>query len=335
MLYHWLNNLFENCGDFLANYGNLLVSVVLTVAVTAVLLKLLKGRLPADAGRAFAVNGEKSKGKPRGAGIIFILVFAVMGALFAPVNAEMLIYLVLIVAAMFTGYFDDASETPWNEYKKGILDFLIAAGVTANYMYAHLNSNLKHTYMPSFFGMEIHPVVFAILSMILIWMSINVVNCTDGVDGLCGSVSIVSLAAFLFFIDYRHEGDEMLILVILFVACLIPYLCMNWSPSTILMGDAGSRAIGLFIAIVALKSESPCLFIPLCIVFILDGGLGLLKVSLKRFLKISILKNVRTPLHDHARKKLGWSDVKTVRRFILIQLFINLCFVLLRCFDVI
>ena len=36
---------------------------------------------------------------------------------------------------------------------------------------------------------------------------------------------------------------------------------------------------------------------------IIDGGLGLLKISFRRFLKIEILNNVRTPIHDHVRKK--------------------------------
>ena len=90
------------------------------------------------------------------------------------------------------------------------------------------------------------------------------------------------------------------------------------------MGDAGSRAMGLFIAIAALKSGNPLLFIPAAFVLIMDGGLGLLKVFLLRFLKIRILKNVRTPLHDQARKVSGWSNTQTVFRFAIIQLVISM-----------
>ena len=50
------------------------------------------------------------------------------------------------------------------------------------------------------------------------------------------------------------------------------------------MGDAGSRAIGIFIAFAFLKLHSPLLYIPLAIVLIIDGGLGLIKVSFMRFL---------------------------------------------------
>ena len=62
-----------------------------------------------------------------------------------------------------------------------------------------------------------------------------------------------------------------------------------------LMGDAGSRALGFYIAIIAMKTGHPLAYILLALVLILDGGLGLVKVSLKRFLKISILTNTRTP----------------------------------------
>ena len=41
--------------------------------------------------------------------------------------------------------------------------------------------------------------------------------------------------------------------------------------------------------------------------------------SLKRFLHISILKNTRTPLHDHARKNKGWSDEQVVARWLIMQ----------------
>ncbi len=95
------------------------------------------------------------------------------------------------------------------------------------------------------------------------------------------------------------------------------------------MGDAGSRAIGVFISVVALKSGSPILYIPLAIVFILDGGLGLLKVALIRGFKIHILTKVRTPLHDHARKVLGWSNTQTVFRYAIIQTVVSLAAVYL------
>ena len=163
--------------------------------------------------------------------------------------------------------------------------------------------------------------LFILLEVILIWVSINVVNCTDGVDGLCATLSIVTIIGFLMVYRIEYPLSPLSILTLMFIMMLLAYLLFNSSPSSILMGDAGSRPIGLFIALLALKTD-PILFIPFAFVFILDGGLGLIKVSLLRFLKISIMKNIRTPLHDHFRKVKDWSDTQTVFRFAVVQAFV-------------
>ncbi len=86
------------------------------------------------------------------------------------------------------------------------------------------------------------------------------------------------------------------------------------------MGDAGSRALGFLIGVLVLKTYNPLLYILVAFMFIVDGGLGLMKVSFIRFMKIHILQNIRTPIHDHVRKKLNWSDTQVVFRFTVIQL---------------
>ena len=112
--------------------------------------------------------------------------------------------------------------------------------------------------------------------------------------------------------------------ILLFIVCLLGYLWYNATPSKLLMGDAGSRAMGIFISISILKTGSPFLYILVAAMLIIDGGLGLIKVALLRFLKIHILKNTRTPIHDHVRKVLGWSNTQTVFRFAIIQIVISI-----------
>lgn len=277
--------------------------------------------LPKDLGRDFAFDGKKSAGKPRGAGLIFILVFCIVSLIFGKVDLENGLYLLLVFAAMMTGFLDDASKAPWGEYKKGLLDLIIAAGVAAVYLFFN-----PSTITFAFFNVtvSIPPVVFAILTIILVWASINVTNCSDGVDGLSGTLTIITIMTF-YVIDIMCERESNITyFILIFAVCILGYLWFNATPSKLLMGDAGSRAMGLFIAIAALKSGSPLLFIPAAFVLIMDGGLGLLKVFLLRFLKIRILKNIRTPLHDQARKVSGWSNTQTVFRFAIIQLVISM-----------
>lgn len=273
--------------------------------------------LPKDAGRDFAHDGKKSAGKPRGAGIIFVLAFVVASLLFVPFEAENLIYLVLIVICMMTGFLDDASKSPWGEYKKGILDLFVAVLVAVTFL--HYNSNTVELAMFDV-TFTIHPVLFAILTVILVWTSVNVTNCTDGVDGLSGTLTIISIMTIYLIDVMKNVAGEFSFMILLFAVCILGYLWYNATPSRLMMGDAGSRAMGLFISIAILKTGSPFLFIPVALVMILDGGLGILKVSLIRFCKIKILKNVRTPLHDHVRKVWEWSNTQTVFRFAIIQI---------------
>ncbi len=279
-------------------------------------IKYFMKLLPKDQGREFAVNGALSEGKPRGAGIIMMTVFVLCAALFIPFDLEMAINSVLIYAAMLTGFLDDASDKPWGELKKGLLDLVITGGVTANFMYHHSTTII--IYDAEF---TIPPVLFAVLCMILVWTSINVTNCCDGVDGECAMLCISSILLFIMHglpAGYKLVSDIMIMI-------LIAYLWFNCSPSRILMGDAGSRALGVFLAVIALQSKDPFLFIIFACVIIVDGGLGLLKLSVRRFLKRrNFMENIRTPIHDHWRKKLGMSDTQVVIRFTLLQTAIGL-----------
>ena len=300
----------------------LLVPMLCSFLIAFFSLKFFKRILPKDQGRAFAVNGALSEGKPRGAGIIFVTSFTLCTALFYPLDIENIIYLVLVYAAMLSGYFDDAAETPWGNLKKGLIDLVISLGIAFTY-YFYNGSQVKLYITDSTF--TIPAPLFIILAGVLVWTAINVTNCTDGVDGLCGSLVMTVLLPLGFMVTKSGAAD-MLLPMIMFVT-LAAYLWFNCSPSQMLMGDAGSRALGVFLAVMFLKTAAPFAFIPMAIVIILDGGLGLLKLSFRRFLKIkNFMEGIRTPLHDHARKNKGWSDTQVVIRFTILQIIVNLCF---------
>ena len=103
--------------------------------------------LPKDMGRDFAHDGKLSAGKPRGAGFWFVIIFVITSAVFGKMNTEIIIYLILVVSAMLTGFLDDCAKSPWGEYKKGAIDLVIAALTAANFVYH--NQNLTNI---SFFG---------------------------------------------------------------------------------------------------------------------------------------------------------------------------------------
>lgn len=302
------------------------VGILFAFAASCIAIAKLNPLLPKDMGRQFAHEGAISAGKPRGAGLIFVFTFVISALLFGQMNVELGIYLILMVVEMFTGFFDDAADKPWNEYLKGALDLAVAVVVALVYM--HYNGS-DVTFAVVGKTVTFPPVLFAILTVILVWVSINVTNCTDGVDGLSGTLTIISVMTVFIIENIMGTSDGFSYCILLFSVSLLGYLWYNATPSKLLMGDAGSRAEGIFIALVVLKSGCPFLYLLIAAVFIVDGGLGLLKVSLLRFLKIHILKNTRTPIHDHVRKNGDWSNAQVVFRFAIIQIVISVATVYL------
>lgn len=293
------------------------LGILFAFAATVFFTAKLADRLPKDAGREFAHDGKLSAGKPRGAGVIFVPAFAAAALLFSPLKQEIVIYLILTLISMLMGFLDDASKIPWGEYKKGFLDLCVAALVAMTYL--RYNPSVMEL---AFFHVQLTlpSWLFAVLIVALVWGSVNVTNCSDGVDGLSGTLTIISLTTIYIVDRLLGKGEDFSYLILLFAVCVLGYLWYNAAPSRLMMGDAGSRAMGLFISIAILKTGAPLLYIPVALVLILDGGLGLVKVALLRFLKIRILKNTRMPIHDHVRKVWGWSNTQTVFRFAIIQI---------------
>lgn len=300
------------------------LGILAAFLLTCFMMSKFSKYLPKDMGRAFAHDGSLSAGKPRGAGFLFVMVFILVALLFGSLVRENLIYVILIAATMMTGFLDDCAKSPWGEYKKGIIDLAIAVLVAITFL--NFNSN-EIDILGTSVTVTIPPVLFGILVVILVWTSINVTNCSDGVDGLSGTLTMITLATIYIVGIIIGRNDEFSYLILIFMVCILGYLWFNAAPSNLMMGDAGSRAMGLLIAIAALKTESPLIYIPSAIVLIMDGGLGLIKVALLRFFKIKILKNTRTPLHDHVRKVWGWSNTHTVYRFAIIQIIISVAVV--------
>ena len=294
--------------DFMSSGHIAIVGILAAFIITFFALRHPFSFLPQDHGRLYAVNGANSKGKTRGVGLTFVSVFILCSVLFLPIDREYIIYCILLFAMMLSGYLDDAAEKPWNDYKKGAIDLILSIMT----MVTFLRSNTTEIVFGSSSFM-LPKAAYFILGVILIWVSVNVTNCSDGVDGLCASLCCVVIGSFSVLFSQNLGMYNLANLI--FIAVLLAYLYFNSKPSSMLMGDAGSRALGFYIAVIAMKTGCPFIYVLLALVLILDGGLGLVKLFLKRFLKISILTNTRTPIHDHYRKNCDWSDTQVVFRF--------------------
>ena len=238
---------------------------------TCLLLPRFYSRLPHDRGREFTLTAEAAKGKPTGAGAVFITIYAIICILFVPMGILQSGVLTLTWLTMLTGFLDDKSVTSWGEYLKGFLDLIIsiATSLLIYYCLSRTSSDGHvHFWFPFITNpVIVHPVVFIIIGVILLWTSINTTNCTDGVDGLSGTLVLIALltlgvifyfilghsriAAYLL-VPHIADGAKWALMTFSLSGVLMGYLWHNAYPSAVLMGDAGSRALGFFIGTMVL-----------------------------------------------------------------------------------
>lgn len=304
------------------------------------LLPKFYDKLPHDRGREFTATAEAAKGKPTGSGVVFITIFVLISLIFCPLDWLHYAILILTWLMMLTGYLDDRSIKSWGEYRKAILDLVISVAASfALYYGCRGDDGIIRFWLPFVSRpVEVAPWLYIIISTILLWASINTTNCTDGVDGLSSTLVLLGLltmglifyfvlghkdiAAYLL-VPHIQDGAQWAVIIFALSGVLMGYLWHNAFPSKVLMGDAGSRALGFFMGVCVMVSGNPFLILATSSIIFVNGGLGLLKVALLRFFKVKIFETIRFPLHDHVRQKLNWSATQVLIKFLILQLLIT------------
>ena len=230
--------------------------------VTRGLLPRFYKFLPSDRGREFTISAEAAKGKPTGAGVVFISFFVLVCIVFAPLSLVQGCIVALTWITMLTGYLDDRSLHGWGEYRKALLD--LAVCLAASFVLYYLNppnADGVYFWFPFVTGTVKIPVaVFIIVSTVVLWASINTTNCTDGVDGLSSTLVLIGLGMMgvIFYIVLGHRdiaeyllvphlsnGASWAIIIFALFGVLMGYLWHNAFPSKVLMGDRKPRT-GIF-----------------------------------------------------------------------------------------
>ena len=361
MIYWLANYLIPVWGPFrlLQSHALLLAGGTFTAALLAwILLPKFFPRLPRDHGKAILkdMGGMRSAGKPTGGGLVVTLVALPAILLFAPLAPWDLAAVAALYAAMLFGYLDDRSAMPWGELKKGLLDALVSVAIAVFIFLGHSEdmegSRVMVAWLPFFKGpVMINDVgvwlipgwLYVPASAFILWFTMNATNCSDGVDGLAGTLTVVTLVmlavvlyvvvgyrpvAHYFLIPVYAEAARWAIVVMVVAGAFAGYLWYNAEPSKVLMGDAGSRFLGILVATASLMTGNPLLVMALSPVVLVNGGGGLGKLVLLRLAKKigfdigedNVIRKVRFPLHDHCKKNLGWSNAQVLMRFTLLQL---------------
>ncbi len=93
------------------------------------------------------------------------------------------------------------------------------------------------------------------LTLFYIIGAVNAFNVTDGMDGLCAGISLVSCAGF-FFLGLNSENMILMTLSGVLFMSLLGFLPYNFYPARIFLGDAGSGFLGFMLGTMAVMAAS-------------------------------------------------------------------------------
>jgi phospho-N-acetylmuramoyl-pentapeptide-transferase len=142
----------------------------------------------------------------------------------------------------------------------------------------------------------------------------NGVNFTDGLDGLCTSVTIL-IATFMTVVSIGENAGISPITGAV-VGSLLGFLLFNVYPAKVFMGDTGSLALGGFVASSAFMMQMP-LFIPIVgLIYLVEVLSVIMQVS---YFKATHGKRIfkMAPIHHHF-ELCGWSETRVVAVFSII-----------------
>ncbi len=147
--------------------------------------------------------------------------------------------------------------------------------------------------------------------LVLIVGFTNAVNLTDGVDGLCASVTVIYCAAFMVISGMLHmAGSNMIASAV--AGGALGFLIWNFHPAKVFMGDTGSMYLGGTVVALAFMINQPVIIFIAGLLYFIEAFsviLQVLSVKLrgKRIFKMS-------PIHHHF-EMCNWSEVKIVAVF--------------------
>lgn len=139
----------------------------------------------------------------------------------------------------------------------------------------------------------------------------NAVNLTDGLDGLCSSVSAVVLVYFS--AVFLGTGEELLgTFSVALLGGVIGFLMYNFYPAKVFMGDTGSLYLGGVISALALVYEKNTAVFAVGAVYLWEALSVILQVLYYKMTKKRLF--LMAPYHHHLEKR-GMSEVKITLGF--------------------
>jgi phospho-N-acetylmuramoyl-pentapeptide-transferase len=167
---------------------------------------------------------------------------------------------------------------------------------------------------------------YILFAVVILVLSSNAVNVTDGLDGLAIGATLIAAAAFTVlayvtghrvFSDYLDllflpGSGEVTVFCGAMVGASLGFLWWNCYPAQIFMGDVGSLSLGGALGTVAILIKHELLLISVGGLFVVEGLSVVLQVLSFKLTGRRIFR--MAPLHHHF-ELIGWKEPQIVIRF--------------------
>lgn len=142
---------------------------------------------------------------------------------------------------------------------------------------------------------------YSILILLMLVSSSNAVNLSDGLDGLASGLFIICISCVII-LSYFRADKPVLIFSISILGAVFAFLCFNFNPAKLFMGNTGSLALGATLANLFILLKMEILLLIIGFVFVLETLSVIIQVS---YFKITKGKRIfkMAPLHHHYELK--------------------------------
>ena len=161
---------------------------------------------------------------------------------------------------------------------------------------------------------------FGLFILFLLVGTSNAVNITDGLDGLCGGLSMIAFVAFgiiTWNTTWMEGYQEVAIFCFVLVGALLGFLLFNSNPAKVFMGDLGSLSLGAAMATVAIITRHELSLALIGGVFVVETLSSMIQIIAIRKFHRKVFK--MAPLHHHF-EQLGYSETDIVKAFYVVGL---------------
>ncbi len=236
--------------------------------------------------------------------------------------------LVMALGFAFIGFLDDYIKVVKKRNlgltikQKTVLQIVLMVGYLLTLF---LNDPSGSMFIP-FVGMVETKALFWAIGIAVIYCTTNAVNFTDGIDGLCGSVTVTAAVSFIVIGALRNCLGVSLLAAAL-AGGLVGYLIWNWHPAKVMMGDLGSMFLGGLVVALAYAVDCPFIILLIGIIYVAEFGSDIIQIG---YFKLTHGKRIfkMAPIHHHF-EMCGWKEVKIVKIFSLVNLLGGIAAILL------